>query len=177
MSDYVNNKELLASITKWKQALYANTDPNKIVRQDNTIGEAIILIANRLSKRFNFSGYTSSWKEEMISDGIEAAIKGLHNFDETKYTNPHAYITTACFNAFVQRIKKERRENAKKYSYFVNHVYDSDDSDMNAIADEAFIQDIHNKINDYELSTKAQKPEKEAKVAENMLGFLYEEDY
>ena len=108
-NNYVNNKELLAAIIEWKKELLNNKDPNKIIRQNDTIGLAIMLIAEGLSKRFNFSGYTQSWKQEMIADGIEASIKGLHNFDETKYNNPHAYITRACFNAFVQRIKKERK--------------------------------------------------------------------
>ncbi|MGP2429917.1 hypothetical protein ACTUMX_10720, partial [Escherichia coli] len=91
--NYVNNKELLQAIIDWKTELANNKDPNKVVRQNDTIGLAIMLIAEGLSKRFNFSGYTQSWKQEMIADGIEASIKGLHNFDETKYKNPHAYIT------------------------------------------------------------------------------------
>lgn len=151
--NYVNNKELLQAIIDWKTELANNKDPNKVVRQNDTIGLAIMLIAEGLSKRFNFSGYTQSWKQEMIADGIEASIKGLHNFDETKYKNPHAYITQACFNAFVQRIKKERKEVAKKYSYFVHNVYDSRDDDMVALVDETFIQDIYDKMTHYEEST------------------------
>ena len=174
MSEYVNNKVLLQAIIDWKTECRKQ---GTIVRQNDTIGKAIILIANGLSKRFNFSNYTASWKEEMCADGIEASIKGLINFNEAKYDNPHAYITQACFNAFVQRIKKERRETAKKYSYFVNYVYDSMDSDMVQIADETFIQDIHDKINQYETSAKA-KPKDivEQKPEVNNLDFLYEEN-
>ncbi|QMP18888.1 sigma factor for late transcription [Escherichia phage CJ20] len=173
-NNYVNNKELLKAISEWKQKLNANTDPNKIIRQNDVIGLAIMLIAEGLSKRFNFSGYTQSWKQEMIADGIEAAIKGLHNFDETKYDNPHAYITMACFNAFVQRIKKERKEMAKKYSYFVHNVYDSRDDDMVALADETFIQDIYDKMTQYESSlVKVPGSDKSAKDKEGDLDFLY----
>lgn len=173
-NNYVNNKELLKAITSWKQELYANTDPNKIIRQNDTIGLAIMLIAEGLSKRFNFSGYTQSWRQEMIADGIEASIKGLHNFDETKYDNPHAYITMACFNAFVQRIKKERKEMAKKYSYFVHNVYDANDDDMVGIADETFIQDIYDKMTQYETSlTKAPGSDKSAEPKVGELDFLY----
>lgn len=168
-ANYVNNKELYAAICKWKQECYV---AEKTVKQNDTIGKAIMLISEGLSKRFNFSGYSSSWKEEMISDGIEASIKGLINFDETKYNNPHAYITQACFNAFVQRIKKERKEMAKKYSYFVNNVYDSCDSDMVAIADENFIQDIYDKMTQYETSVKAQ-PKEKSKMESPTLEFLY----
>ena len=113
----------------------------------------------------------------MIADGIEASIKGLHNFDETKYKNPHAYITQACFNAFVQRIKKERKEVAKKYSYFVHNVYDSRDDDMVALVDETFIQDIYDKMTHYETSTyKTPGSDKKSDdVSEGpSLDFLYE---
>lgn len=174
-NNYVNNKELLKAITKWKQELNANTDPNKIVRQNDVIGLAIMLIAEGLSKRFNFSGYTQSWKDEMIADGIEAAIKGLHNFDETKYDNPHAYITQACFNAFVQRIKKERKEMAKKYSYFVHNVYDAGDDDIVTLADETFIQDIYDKMTQYESSlVRVSGSDKSTPTEEGELDFLYE---
>lgn len=167
--NYVNNKELYNAICDWKKKC---AESGTVVRQNDEIGKAILLISYGLSKRFNFSGYTASWKEEMISDGIEASIKGLINFDEVKYNNPHAYITQACFHAFVQRIKKERKELAKKYSYFVNNVYDSCDSDMASIADESFIQDIYDKMTQYENSIKTQPKEKEFIESPN-LDFLY----
>ena len=176
MSNYVNNKELYKAICDWKQKC---KEAGEIVKQCDTIGLAIMLISEGLSKRFNFSGYTQSWKQEMISDGIEASIKGLINFDETKYTNPHAYITMACFNAFVQRIKKERKEMAKKYSYFVHNVYDSRCEDMNAIADETFIQDIYDKLKQYENSSVKSPGSKKSETPVDdspSLDFLYEDD-
>lgn len=177
MANYVNNKELLQEIIDWKQRIKDN--PGKVVRMSDKMGLAIMLISQGLSKRFNFSGYTQSWKQEMIDDGIEAAIKGLINFDETKYNNPHAYITQACFNAFVQRIKKERKEMAKKYSYFVHNVYDSRCEDMNAIADETFIQDIYDKLRQYETSAIKPSGSKKNELVEEdspSLDFLYEDD-
>ncbi|ARW57485.1 RNA polymerase sigma factor for late transcription [Kosakonia phage Kc304] len=175
MANYVNNKELYQEICRWKKKCAEN--PDKLIPMTNEIGLAIMLISEGLSKRFNFSGYTQSWKQEMIEDGIEAAIKGLKNFDENKYNNPHAYITQACFNAFVQRIKKERREVAKKYSYFVHNVYDSRDDDMVALADETFIQDIYDKMTQYE-SSLVKVPGSDTKVLnledDNALDFLYE---
>lgn len=171
-NNYVNNKELYGAICSWKEECKA---AGTIVKQNDTIGRAILLISRGLSKRFNFSGYTPAWKEEMIGDGIEAAIKGLINFDETKYDNPHAYITMACFNAFIQRIKKERKQTAVKYSYFINNVYDSRDPEMASIADETFIQDIYDKMTQYEASTKAQPKEKAVVGATNALDFLYGE--
>ncbi|QQK88116.1 RNA polymerase sigma factor for late transcription [Providencia phage PSTRCR_127] len=169
---YVNNKDLYKEICKWKQACYEAGEQVKI---PDTIGEAIMLISDGLTKRYNFSGYTPAWKQEMYWDGIEASVKGLINFDETKYNNPHAYITQACFNAFVQRIKKEQKEMAIKYSYFVHNVYDSYDEEMTNIADEPFIQDIYNKLTTYEQS---KRPEKiEVPVPEGpTLDYLYDDE-
>lgn len=171
--NYVNNKELYEAICKWKAQC---AEAGEIVKQNDTIGLAIMKISHGLSKRFNFSGYTPAWKEEMIGDGIEASIKGLINFDETKYNNPHAYITMACFNAFVQRIKKERKQTAVKYSYFINNVYDSRDPEMTSIADENFIQDIYDKMTQYETSTKAKLKDEVEKPELNILDFLYDGD-
>ncbi|ADG60017.1 late sigma transcription factor [Acinetobacter phage Acj9] len=170
-TDYVNNKELYNSIVAWKQKC---AEAGEVVKQCDDIGRAIMLISRGLSRYFKFSGYTPAWKEEMIGDGIEAAIKGLANFDETRFTNAHAYITMICFNAFILRIKKERKQTAVKYSYFIHNVYDSRDPEMASIADEGFIQDIYDKMTQYESSTKA-KP-KEAAEEENLLGFLYGEN-
>lgn len=172
-TDYVDNKELYKAICEWKQKC---ADAGAIVKQSDTIGRAILLISKGLSRYFKFSGYTPAWKEEMIGDGVEAAIKGLINFDETKYTNPHAYITMVCFNAFVLRIKKERKQTAVKYSYFIHNVYDSRDPEMASIADEGFIQDIYDKMTQYETSTKAKPKPTVEEPEENLLGFLYGDD-
>ena len=171
--NYINNKELFKAICDWKKEC---AEKGEIVKQNDLIGGAILKIAYGLSKRFNFSGYTPAWKEEMIGDGIIASIKGLINFNEELYDNPHAYITQACFHAFVQRIKKERKQTAVKYSYFINNVYDSRDPEMASIADESFIQDIYDKMTQYETSTKAKPKEGEDKKEVNILDFLYGED-
>lgn len=173
--NYVDNKELYDAICKWKEEceLAGHT-----VKASDYIGNAIVSIAKGASGYWKFSRYTSSWKEEMIGDAIETTIKYLPNFDVTKYKNPHAYISMICFNAFVQRIKKEKADIAKKHAYFIHHVYDSKDTDMAELADETFIQDIYDKMQQYEQSLAAKKPEKkpsdELELAN--LDFLYGEE-
>lgn len=152
--NYVNNEELYNEICLWKQSM---RDAGHHVKMPDSIGIAIITIAQRFTGYFKFSGYSRTWKDAMIADAVEAVIKGLHNFDEFKYKNPHAYITRACFNAFIQRIKYEKREMATKYKYFLTHVYDDQDADMVKLADECFLQDIHDKLNNYEASIKPSK--------------------
>lgn len=169
MADYVNNKDFYKAIVEWK-------DQCRIVgykvQQSDFIGSAISKIAHGLSNYWKFSRYSQNWKDDMIADAIEMSVKGLHNFDETRFTNAHAYITQACYNAFLQRIKKEKKAQATIYKHFVDNVYDREDKDMVAQADETFIQDIHNKLNDYESNKKATEKEQEDIV--DMLDFLYE---
>lgn len=154
MSNYVDNEKLYHNICAWKAEIRAR---GHHVRMPDSIGADILTIARGFTGYWKFSGYTQVWKELMISDAVEAVIKGLINFDETRYRNPHAYITMACFRAFINRIKLEKAEMAKKYRFFLTHVYDSGDDDMAQMANEEFIQDIHDKLNSYEKSTKPSK--------------------
>ena len=150
---YADNEKLYPAMCKWKQQIRETGDR----KMPDELGIAIMDIAHGLARRYNFNRYSEDWKMDMIDDGISATISGLHNFDETKYTNVYGYINKACWQAFVTRILYEKKENAKKYKYFLEHVYDSDDADMTSIADETFIQDIHDKLNQYEESAKKPK--------------------
>lgn len=154
MSNYVDNERLYQNICAWKQEI---REKGHHVKMPDSIGVDILKIARGFTGYWKFSGYTQVWKELMVSDAVEAVIKGLINFDETRYRNPHAYITKACFNAFINRIKFERAEMAKKYKFFLTHVYDSSDDDMAQVANEDFIQDIHDKLTSYEKSVKPSK--------------------
>jgi hypothetical protein len=72
------------------------------------LGKAISDIATRLGFAPNFINYT--YKEEMIGDAIEKMLKALWN---KKYSpekgNAFSYYTKIAFNAFCNRIKKEKR--------------------------------------------------------------------
>lgn len=157
---YADNEKLYPILCAWKQQI-RETGNRKM---PDELGIAIMQIANGLARRYNFNRYSEDWKADMIDDGISATIAGLHNFDETKYKNVYAYINQACWRAYVTRILYEKKENAKKYKYFLEHVFDADDSDMVSIADEAFIQDMHDKLNQYEATAfkVKEKPEKDA---------------
>lgn len=156
--NYVDNEVLYQNICKWKQEI---RDAGHYVKMPDTIGKDIMKIAKGFTGYWKFSGYTQNWKDGMIADAIEAVVKGLTNFDETTYNNPHAYITMACYRAFIGRIKFEKREMAAKYRYFIEHVYDENDEDMSRLVDENFIQDIHGKLVAYESSLKSKKKDKE----------------
>ena len=113
--DYVDNdllhEELKAYLIKKQEK------PNLVV--PNSIAYAIIKIAERFSKVGSFVNYP--FIEEMKQDAIFNCIKYLHNYDYEKYSNPHAYFTMYCQNAFMMRIKIEKKELYKKFKMQLNN--------------------------------------------------------
>ena len=110
---YVNNKEFLAAIVERKRLIKEAEDSDGVTPQvSNYLGECILKIANHLSYRPNFINYT--YKEEMISDGIENSLQYIDNFDPEKSKNPFAYFTQIIYFAFVRRITKEKKQQKIK---------------------------------------------------------------
>lgn len=110
---YVNNKEFLAALIKRQEEIKemeaSGDDPPRIT---NYLGECILKIANHLSYRPNFINYT--YREEMISDGIENCLQYIDKFNPEKSNNPFAYFTQIIYYAFVRRIQKEKKQQAIK---------------------------------------------------------------
>ena len=74
----------------------------------NYIGECFLKIANHLSYRPNFINYT--FRDDMISDGIENCLQYMNNFNPEKSKNPFAYFTQIIYYAFIRRIQKEKKQ-------------------------------------------------------------------
>ena len=83
----------------------------------NELAEMVSKIANKLSYSSNFAGYT--YREEMVGDGIVRMFKALMSkkYDREKGTNPFSYFTRIAFNAFRNRIKKEKTINEAQEKY------------------------------------------------------------
>jgi len=110
---YVNNKEYLAAMVEFKQMVSdAEAAGEPKPRVPNYIGECFLKIANHLSYRPNFINYT--YKEEMISDGIENCLQYINNFNPEKSNNPFAYFTQIIYFAFIRRITKEKKQSKIK---------------------------------------------------------------
>ena len=110
---YVNNKEFLAAMVEFKQMVAdAEAAGEPKPRVPNYIGECFLKIANHLSYRPNFINYT--YKEEMISDGIENCLQYINNFNPEKSNNPFAYFTQIIYFAFIRRITKEKKQSKIK---------------------------------------------------------------
>jgi hypothetical protein len=83
----------------------------------NELAEMVSKIAHKLSFANNFINY--SYREEMVGDGIIRMFKALMSkkYSHDKGTNPFSYFTRIAFNAFRNRIKKEKHmhETHEKY--------------------------------------------------------------
>jgi DNA-directed RNA polymerase specialized sigma subunit len=120
---YVNNKEFLEAMKLYRKSV------NKAKREKRPkppvtdyIGSCFLKIANHLSYRPNFINYT--FRDDMISDGIENCLQYLDNFNPSKSNNPFAYFTQIIYYAFVRRIQKEKKQVTIKNRLITESNYD-----------------------------------------------------
>ena len=106
---YVDNKEFLRAMVEWKDNCKEEGEQLPVT---NYIGECFLKIATHLSYRPNFINYT--YRDEMISDGIENCLQYVNNFNPEKSNNPFAYFTQIIYYAFLRRIAKEKKQSHVK---------------------------------------------------------------
>ena len=102
---YVDNKKFLQAMIEWNDECKKKGEQVPIT---NYIGECFLKIATHLSYRPNFINYT--YRDEMISDGIENCLQYVKNFNPEKSKNPFAYFTQIIYYAFIRRIQKEKKQ-------------------------------------------------------------------
>ena len=129
---YVDNKKFLVAMTEYRELrIKAEEEGKKRPQVTNYIGECYLKIANHLSYRPNFINYT--YRDDMISDGIENCLQYMDNFDPEKSKNPFAYFTQIIYYAFIRRIQKEKKQQEVKQkmiaNYGIEQMMDSLDGD------------------------------------------------
>jgi len=123
-SHYVDNKKFLQALIEYRQSIVdAEAEGKERPIVSNYIGECFIKIATHLSYKSNFINYT--FKDDMISDGIENCLTAVVKFDPSKGSNPFAYYTQIIYFAFIRRIQKEKKQQATKYKLIENMDIDS----------------------------------------------------
>lgn len=121
---YVNNKEFLKAMVEWRERCVAAEDAGKPRPPiTNYIGECFLKIATHLSYRPNFINYT--YRDEMISDGIENCLQYVKNFNPEKSQNPFAYFTQIIYYAFLRRITKEKKQTHVRNKIIENTQFES----------------------------------------------------
>lgn len=105
---YIDNKKFFDAMVAYKESLReAERLGLETPRASEYIGDCIVRIARKLSTSHKFINY--SYREEMISDGIENCMSYLDNFNPEKSENPFAYFTQIIYYAFLRRISKEQK--------------------------------------------------------------------
>jgi len=130
--NYIDNKQFQRMLIEYKQSVAdAEKEGKEIPIITDEIGRAIQQISRGISTKKNFSDYP--FKEEMILDGIENAIRAVDTFDPVKYDNPFAYFTMVIINAFIRRIQNEKKVLYTKYK-FIEKAMISDELAHNTTA-------------------------------------------
>jgi len=120
---YVNNKDFLAAMVEYRKGvLEAKANNSEKPPVTDYIGECFLKIANHLSYRPNFINYT--YRDDMISDGIENCLQYLDNFNPETSNNPFAYFTQIIYYAFIRRIQKEKKQVTIKQRMIMERNYD-----------------------------------------------------
>lgn len=104
---YISPKEFKESLKRFYDSDVLTDD----------LAENVKKIAYGLSYNSNFINYT--YKDDMIGDALikmySALSRKKYSFKEE--TNPFSYFTTIAFNAFINRIKKEKRHHEAEKNY------------------------------------------------------------
>lgn len=165
---YVDNKEFLKELTKYRQAVHKAKKLGKPKPQiPQYVAECIMKIAEKFSHNYKFLSY--SFRDEMVADAIENCIRYIDNFDPSKLdrngkVNPFAYFTQIVYYAFLRRIQREKKELYIKYK-FAETTGILDENELNENEDGQFRQfemysNISEYIERYEESQKKRKIKK-----------------
>lgn len=158
---YVNNKDFYQALVDYRKKIESNPD----AKIPDYIGVCIFKICERLSTKPNFVGY--SYRDEMISDGIENCIKSVLSFDPERTNNPFAYFTQIAWNAFIRRINSEKKEQYIKHKNIQFSYLSGDMDDMQYGDSGGSIQMKSNEMSDDIISNfekKLTKPKKQDKI-------------
>lgn len=181
---YVNNKDFYDAIVKYRALVeQAKKEGKEIPKIPDYIGECIMMIAKKLSTKPCFLNY--SFREEMISDGIENSILYFHDYNPdfkhegaTTQTapNPFAYFTQIIYFAFLRRISKEEKNRYIIYKNFQETFTTMDanlmvDSDDNKIISTTLYDNINVFMEKFE-KKEEQKKSKRKEVKNGLKKFL-----
>lgn len=141
---YVDNANFLEEMKKYRELVLAAREQSKEKpRVPNYIGLCLFKIATHLARKPNFANY--SFKEDMVSDGVENCLLYIDNFDPEKSNNPFAYFTQIIYYAFLRRIQKEKKQMYVKYKVMENEVVSTM---MDIESDDAMMSSVNGSVHD-----------------------------
>jgi hypothetical protein len=160
---YVDNKKFYEEILKYRHKVeIAKTEDREEPRLPEYIGECIYKIAHKLSTMPRFVNY--SYREEMISDGIENCIMYFKDYNPEIGQNPFAYFTQIIYYAFLRRIGKEEKNRYIIYKNYQESIVNQGQSNYLVDVDDNHLMptQIYDNINEF--MDKFEKKEEEKKI-------------
>jgi len=137
---YVNNKQFSGAVVDYVNS--ANEARSKKEEEPiitEYIGTCFLKIAEGLSHKPNFSGYT--YREEMVMDAVENCLKAIENYNieaatRTGKPNAFAYFTQISWYAFLRRIAKEKKQQDIKMKFIAQStIEDFTDVEAGGVAE------------------------------------------
>ena len=177
---YVDNKKFYDEIIKYRQKIAEAREQGKEdPRLPEYIGECIWKIANKLSTMPRFVNY--SYRDEMISDGIENCIMYFKDYNPEIGQNPFAYFTQVIYYAFLRRIGKEEKNRYIIYKNYQERIVNQGQSNYLVDTDDNHVMPTQIYDNISEFMEKFEKKEEEKKIKrkqtkEGLQKFYEEED-
>ena len=126
---YVNNSDFSTAVVEYVEKVdNARKKKNNIPKVPDYIAQCFLKIAEGLSHKANFIGYT--YREEMVMDAVENCLKAIGNYNleaatRTGKPNAFAYFTQITWYAFLRRITKEKKQQEIKLKYLTKSGIDS----------------------------------------------------
>lgn len=181
---YVDNQKFYEEIVKYRKQIKENREKGiEDPPMPNYIGECIYKIADRLSMKPCFANY--SFRDEMVSDGIENCILYFKDYDPdysnngaAATPNPFAYFTQIIYYAFLRRISKEEKHRYIMYKNFqetITQIYEINDSDDNLLISTSMYDNINQFMKKFE-SKEEEKRVKRKEVKVGLQKFYEEQD-
>ena len=122
---YVNNADFSQAVVEYVRTANEAKEKkyNQIPKVPDYVAQCFLRIAEGLSHKVNFIGYT--YREEMVMDAVENCLKAINNYDidaatRTGKPNAFAYFTQITWYAFLRRIAKEKKQQSIKTKYIAN---------------------------------------------------------
>lgn len=176
---YVDNKKFYAEIVSYKKKVEEyNQKGLEPPRLPEYIGECIFKIANKLSTKPCFINY--SYRDEMVSDGIENCIMYFKDFDINKTQNPFAYFTQVIYYAFLRRINKEEKNRYIIYKNFQETIINNGHTSLLTDVDDNHVMpnQLYDNINDFmgRFEKKEEIKKQKRKDVKQGLTKFYEEE-
>jgi hypothetical protein len=177
---YVDNIKFFEEIVEYKKQVKRSVRLKEPApRIPEYVGSCIWKIANKLANKPSFMNY--SFREEMISDGIEKCILYFDRYDPKIGRNPFAYFTQIIYYSFVHRINEEEKNRYIICSNFqhtmvhggLNHSMGNNQDIINAFEDgekHLLSSQLYDNINDFMLKFETKERLKKNKRKDVKVG-------